>query len=48
MPPQASNFETTVLATMGDLGSKTLKPSQNRTKWKRGTSVEVAWGIRFK
>ena len=45
---QASNFETTILATMGDLGSKTLKPSENRTKWKRGTSVEVAWGIRFK
>ena len=43
----ASNFKTTVLASMGDLGSVTLKPSANRTKWARGTSVEVAWGIRF-
>lgn len=41
-----SAFSTTPLATMGDLGSQVLKPSENKTKWKAGTSVEVAWGIR--
>jgi hypothetical protein len=44
----ASNFKTTSLATMGDRGSKVLKPSANKTVWKAGSSVEVAWGIRFK
>lgn len=42
-----SSYTTTPLATMGDLGSKVLKPSVNKTNWKAGTSVEVAWGIRY-
>ena len=42
-----SSFTTTPLATMGDLGSRVLKPSANKTQWKAGTSVEVAWGIRY-
>ena len=42
-----SAFTTTSLATMGDKGSVVLKPSVNKTKWKAGTSVEVAWGIRY-
>ena len=33
----ASNFKTTSLASMGDLGSKVLKPSANRTVWRAGT-----------
>ena len=44
-----SSFTTTPLATMGDRGSAQLKPTPeaNRTHWKAGTSVEVAWGIRY-
>lgn len=44
-----SSFTTTSLATMGDKGSTKLKPTapENRTHWKAGTSVEVAWGIRY-
>jgi hypothetical protein len=44
-----SAFTTTPLATMGDKGSKQLQPTppMNRTHWKAGTSVEVAWGIRY-
>lgn len=42
-----SDFTTTSLATMGDMGSKVLKPSKNKTRWAAGSSVEVAWGIRF-
>lgn len=42
-----SSFTTTPLATMGDLGSKKLKPSANKTRWTAGSSVEVAWGIRY-
>ena len=34
---------------MGDKGSAQLKPTPraNRTIWKAGASVEVAWGIRY-
>mmetsp|Transcript_39930 Transcript_39930/g.71823 ORF Transcript_39930/g.71823 Transcript_39930/m.71823 type:complete len:393 (-) Transcript_39930:125-1303(-) len=42
-----SVFTNTSMASMGDLGSKVLRPSRNKTKWIAGSSVEVAWGIRY-
>ena len=42
-----SSFTTTKLSKMGDKGSIVLKPSANKTRWVAGTSVEVAWGIRY-
>ena len=44
-----SVFTTTPIATMGDLGSQVLKPtpSSQRTSWRLGSAVEVAWGIRY-
>lgn len=37
----------TPLASMGDMGSVVLPPSKNATKWTAGTSVRVAWGMRY-
>ena len=35
------------IITMGDLGSKALPTASSGTVWVAGTSVEVAWGIRY-
>lgn len=42
-----SVFTKTEFAQMGDLGSKVLLPSENKAVWIAGTSVEVAWGMRY-
>ena len=44
-----SVFKNTSFAGKGMKGSKVLKPTDRalRPAWKRGTSVEVAWGIRY-
>ena len=43
-----SVFFTTNLSKMGDLGSRVLPPTSGPLpKWKAGSDVEVAWGMRF-
>jgi len=43
-----SVFHNTSMSGMGMLGSKLpATPRANRTNWKRGTWVEVAWGVRY-
>eukprot|EP00494_Astrolonche_serrata_P013863 UN13988 len=42
-----SSYTNTTLASMGDLGSLVLPLSKEKAKWVAGTSVEVAWGIRY-
>eukprot|EP01051_Picozoa_sp_SAG22_P019108 SAG22_NODE_3423_length_1720_cov_1.367057_2_plen_209_part_00 len=42
-----ADFETTSFAKMGDHGSAVLAPGPAMAHWTAGTSVEVAWGIRF-
>lgn len=41
-----SVFYNTSFAGMGMLGSQ-LPPSKNKTHWKTGTNVTVAWGPRY-
>ena len=42
-----SVFTTTILSTMGDMGSK-LKPvpTQLQANWTAGSAVDVSWGMR--
>jgi hypothetical protein len=42
-----ADFETTTFAKMGDHGSQVLKPGPAMTHWTAGTTVEVAWAIRY-
>ena len=44
-----SVFYNTSVARKGQKGSKVLPPLPRgqRSRWKRGTSVEVAWGVRY-
>ena len=45
--PGVAVFTPNGVAKQGDKGSETLKPGPPVETWARGTSVEVAWGIRF-
>ena len=45
--PGEAVFTPNGAAKLGDKGSKVLKPGPPVEVWKRGTQVEVAWGIRF-
>ena len=42
-----SIFTTTSLATMGDLGSKTLPKGPSMATWKTGQNAPVTWGMRY-
>jgi len=42
-----SVFTNTSMAKMGDFGSKVLPLSSSKVRWAAGSSVEVAWGIRY-
>jgi hypothetical protein len=39
----AGEYNTTIYAKQGDLGSKVLKPHPSGTVWKRGTIVHARW-----
>jgi hypothetical protein len=45
--PGEAVFANNTFASMGDLGSKVLKPAPSGTVWTAGTSVKVSWGIRY-
>lgn len=45
--PGEAVFANNTFASMGDLGSKVLKSAPSGTVWTVGTSVRVAWGIRY-
>lgn len=42
-----AEFITIPWATMGDLGSAVLEKGEATALWQAGSTVEVAWGIRF-
>jgi len=42
-----SVFTNTSMAKLGDLGSQVLPQTRNKARWAAGSSVEVAWGIRY-
>ena len=45
--PGEAVFTPNGVASQGDKGSEVLKQGPPVETWKRGTNVEVAWGIRF-
>ena len=45
--PGVAVFTPNGVAKQGDKGSMSLKPGPPVETWRRGTSQEVAWGIRF-
>lgn len=45
--PDAAVFADTKFAKQGDLGSQVLKPAPSGIRWTAGSTVEVAWGIRY-
>ena len=45
--PGVAVFTPNGAAEQGDKGSIVLKPGPPVETWKRGTQVEVSWGIRF-
>eukprot|EP00316_Scyphosphaera_apsteinii_P005353 CAMPEP_0119349492 /NCGR_PEP_ID=MMETSP1333-20130426/109577_1 /TAXON_ID=418940 /ORGANISM="Scyphosphaera apsteinii, Strain RCC1455" /LENGTH=263 /DNA_ID=CAMNT_0007362089 /DNA_START=323 /DNA_END=1114 /DNA_ORIENTATION=- len=45
--PGDAVYAATQFATMGDLGSHTLKQQPSGTVWTAGSAVEVSWGIRY-
>ena len=44
--PGEAVFTANGVAKQGDRGSEVLKQGAPAEQWKRGTVVEVAWGIR--
>jgi hypothetical protein len=42
-----SDYTTTTIATMGDMGSYVLPKGKAGAFWKAGAAVEVTWGIRY-
>ena len=45
--PGVAVFTDIGYAKQGDMGSKVLKKGPSQETWKAGSSVEVAWGIRY-
>ena len=45
--PGDATYANNTFASFGDLGSKVLLPAPSGTIWRAGSSVEVAWGIRY-
>ena len=45
--PGVAVFTDIGYANQGDMGSKVLKKGPSQETWKAGSSVEVAWGIRY-
>jgi hypothetical protein len=45
--PGEAVFSNNSIASMGDLGSKTLKKGPSGATWQAGSSVRVSWGIRY-